>query len=219
MLIGSAKDAATLTLNTEPFGSPAFCRALAELAGVKQRKARVYAMADPGRVTSQTADRCANALRCWRGVVCWRTATLHALLRHLRACWFVGSAAAGAVVVDGLRRSGWRVHKFDATGEASAHGALAGVLKLPVPVVGAGPLDPAGVLAAAEARWPEGLPVAIVVTLRRGCDPTAYAWAAALLRACRTGSCRPAAMVIVGDGLVDAHELLAGPGVYRILLG
>lgn len=228
-----------IALNTAPFGSPAYCRALAALGGVKVRKARVFAMADPGYLSSLAADRLTAALRRYAGMVPCGYVGAYLGLATFHAAWASGHAATlGAA----LARAGYRVHVIDGHSDGSAHGSLAAALGLPPPVVGAGQLDPVALLEAMTqppnlGRIMPGERVAIVVAVPMDAPAAAWTWAGALLRAC--GGCYvlrwvptrlwpPVAprwhVVVVTDGpTVDAEALAARraavDGVMRLDLG
>lgn len=117
---------ASLLLNTAPEGSAMFARALAALAGVKLRRARIACMLDRGRLSMVAADRIASALRRWKGrvqgdpVPLLRTGALtRAFVRgnlvdagNLYARWWAGSLPGPGLSL------------IDVTSAASAQGSL-----------------------------------------------------------------------------------------------
>ncbi len=170
-----------ITLNAAPFGSSPYCRALAALAGVKVRKARVFAMAEPGWLSGQAADRLCAALQRYHLAVPTTYPGAAGVLGTFRAVWTRANAyTLGA----SLARDSYWVHVIDGHSPHTAHGALAAALELPVPIVGAAPPDPVALLDAIAPPAPGFRRSALVVNLPARASAAAWAWSGALLRAC-----------------------------------
>jgi hypothetical protein len=103
--------------------------ALALLAGLKLRKARVALMIDQGRLSRQAADKVATALSKYNGrVPCADVRDVREAVECLRAAYMVwGTAALAQAIVD-YQKGVYPRHIITAVDAPQAHAGLAQVL-------------------------------------------------------------------------------------------
>lgn len=184
----AARVYATVALNAAPFGSRAYCQALSELAGVKIRKARVYAMADRGYVSDFTATKCAAAMRRWHGRV-------NEPVAGLRSFGSLVTLVPPDALTQAFASMFARTHVIRERSGPAAHGALSVALGLPAPTLTqhGGRWDAeADVNATLNAAVPQGMrltrPVVIAVAMPPDWpSDDHWRWAGALMRRCQSG--------------------------------
>jgi hypothetical protein len=178
------RDAATSLMTYDP-SSPNYARALAVLAGVKCRKARMFCGLDEGTVSEAARIRLEAARTRWTGVIpCSSPMEIWSTMHTHGRTFAFGTRPLADRIVGTMHTAICDAVLIQESGAPGALGALVAALGLPAPVVGAGPVDPTGMVLAHRAsasRW-RMRPLVVVVTVgsEQGGDDLA-AFAARLL--------------------------------------
>lgn len=201
-----------------------YARALAVLAGVKCRKARVFCGLDDGTISDGARLRLDAARARWTGVVPCRTAVeIWGTIGAFGRTFAFGTPPIADRIVRAMHAAMGDAVLIDEGGAPGALGALAAAIGLPTPVVGAGPVDPTGMVLAHRdgATRMRQRPLAIVVTVgseRGGDDMAAFA---ARLLLCADGwhmQRRLSVCVVVDprDEALAARHFRAIDGIIRL---